>query len=520
MLDNHTTHGPTTEHGKKHKPNPKAKPPHKVPHKLPTKAAHKPHAHRQKVHVKSKKASADSKKSGGKFKLYVFSILAVFVIASGLLAWREHDKSTREASNRKKTASEGPIVDIIKIKKGPPIQKLTLEAEARPYFESTVYAKVSGYLKEIRVIEGSVVKTGDILAVINSPETDQGFYAAEADAKNKSRVARRYRILLRQKLVAPQEAEQYIAAGDMAVANLRAQAQLKEYEILRAPFDGVVSARYVDPGALIPNASNSKSGQLAVVTVSDTKQLKVDAFVDQKYAPSVHHGMPAEIYLTERSNERFKGQVARVSGTLDHKTRMLFTEIDFDNKDGKIEAGSFVQVEIKIPMAPYMTAPVETLVTSNGKPAVAEVLPDHHLKFHPIEIADNDGTTLTIANGVREGEQIALNVGAELKDGDLVTVASTKGEDQQGDQQKPDPHQQQVEQDGLQSPAPPPASQATSKEGANTSSTEGTTQSADQSGSQSGGQSTDQSNAQKIPAANPGQAVPPKEDNKNGKNGK
>ena len=223
-------------------------------------------------------------------------------------------------------------------------------------------------------------------------------------------------------LVSPQEAEQIFATAEVADATLRSANQGKQYETIRAPFDGTVTARYVDPGDLIQNASNSKSSQLAILTLSDTSRLKVDAYVDQKYAPNVHAGLPVETFLPDRADERYKGEVARVSGALDHKTRMLFTEIDFDNSAGKVISGSFVQVQLKVPSPAFFTLPIEAMVTLNGSPAVAKILPNHHLQFVPVDVVDNDGTNLTISNGVQAGEEVALNVGAELKNGDIVRV--------------------------------------------------------------------------------------------------
>jgi membrane fusion protein (multidrug efflux system) len=357
------------------------------------------------------------------------SLLVLIVIAgAAFLAWNKSNRNQEMGAKNESEVKAGPLVQTTSVGAVPEAKSLVLVGESRPYFETTLYAKVSGYLKVINVDEGARVKAGDVLAEIASPETDQAFLSAQADSINKGKVAARYRTLVNRKLVSRQEAEGFFTAAAMAKATLASAEQNKQYEIVRAPFDGVVTSRLVDPGDLVSNASNSKSTAQAILTVADTSRLKVNAYVDQRYAPFVHPGLPVQLFLSERMDERFPGTIARVAGALDRRTRMLPIEVDFDNAEKKIVAGSFVQVEVEVPSPPYQSIPVQALITQDGKPVVAMVTPEKKLKFTPVEIVDNDGSMITLSSGVKEGDLLALNIGEGIKDGQTVRVPEKKSE--------------------------------------------------------------------------------------------
>jgi RND family efflux transporter MFP subunit len=275
-------------------------------------------------------------------------------------------------------------------------------------------------LKAVRVDKGDVVKQGQILAVIESPETDQAYQGAAADARNKKAIAARMNALLAKGLVSQQEAEQAQSDADVSSARLQSQGVEKGYEILRAPFDGTVTARFADPGALVQNATSSQASALPVVTVSQINRLRVDVFLDQRDAPFVQKDEPVEISVSERPGLKILGNLDRLSGELDPRTKMLLTEIDIPNEDQKLVAGSFVQVALKIKSPPYLEAPVESLVLKDNKPFLTVVSPDNQLNYKAIEIAGNNGKTLQIISGVKEGETVAMNVGDSLPEGNKV----------------------------------------------------------------------------------------------------
>src|SRR5262249_54726336 len=145
------------------------------------------------------------------------------------------------------------------------------------------------------------------------------------------------------------------------------------YRIIRAPFDGLVTARFADPGTLIQSAANGQSGAVPIVTVSKSDRLRVYVYLDQSSAAFVHAGDLAEIRAPGRPGLTRKAPVARTAGQLAPRTRTMLTEIDVDDADGAIVPGSFVQVTLETRRPPSLEVPAEALVMRNEKPHVAVV---------------------------------------------------------------------------------------------------------------------------------------------------
>lgn len=351
--------------------------------------------------------------------LYLLSgaALLLAIIASLRIHSAHQEELARAAELR-----AGPRVRVARVRRSPAERTVTQVGEALPFASVTLYAKVSGYLRDVRVDKGDRVSKGQTLAVIESPETDKEYKGALADADNKKLIAERMRKLLDRQLVSPQEAEQAITDSNVATARLEAEAVLKDYEILRAPFDGTVTARYADPGALVQNAANAQTSAQAVVTVSQIDRLRVYVYLDQRDAAFVNPGTPVTVTLAERPGFELAATVSRVSGELDPRTKTLLTEIDLDNSHGAIVAGAFVQVALKIRSTSYLEVPAESLVLRQDKSLVPVVSSEGTVHFAEVKVADNDGNDLRVLDGLTEGESVALNLGSSVVEGGHVRV--------------------------------------------------------------------------------------------------
>ncbi|HVO32862.1 MAG TPA: efflux RND transporter periplasmic adaptor subunit, partial [Elusimicrobiota bacterium] len=275
-------------------------------------------------------------------------------------------------------------------------------------------------LENVRVDKGDAVEKGQLLAAIESPETNQDYDAADADARNKRAIAERYKPLLDQKLVSQQEADQAFADANVAEARLKSLGATKGYEEIRAPFAGTVTARYVDPGALVQNAQTSQTSAQPLFTVSQLGRLRVYVYVDQSSAIAIHPGLPVRITLDERPDVQLDGTVTRLSGELDPRTRLLLTEVDIDNRAHRLVAGSFVKVSMKVQEPSYLQVPSEALVLRQNQDFVPVVTSSQTVSYRPVRIADNDGEHVRLLSGVSEGELVALNLGNSIEDGSLV----------------------------------------------------------------------------------------------------
>src|SRR5579885_636388 len=318
-------------------------------------------------------------------KLLASAILLVVLVTAGVLflAWRKSkavsDQRARLAGERK----NGPEVQVARATRPPAARDLELIGETRPFLATSLYARVSGFVTSVLVDKGDVVKEGDLLATIESPETDRSYLAALADSRNKARIAERSKVLRKRNLISQQDADQAIYTSDIAKANLGTQAVLKSYERLVAPFSGTIVARYIDPGALVQNASASQSSSPAMFDIAQTDVLRVYGYVEQKDASLVHPGIEAVITLPGERAPPVHATVTRTAGALDPKTRTPLTEIDVENPRGEIVAGSFVRLVLKLPSQNVLEIPTKALVTVGDKSTVPVVKPDQTLHFPP-----------------------------------------------------------------------------------------------------------------------------------------
>jgi RND family efflux transporter MFP subunit len=364
----------------------------------------------------------EEKKNSTRF--FIGGIVVVLLAAGAYLlmsASKEHDIKA-ESDLRAKDVAAGMAVRVVPVTPSSPEHMLTIPGEVRPFASVTLYAKVSGYLKKISVDKGDYVKEGQFIASIESPETDKSYLAAEATAKNKRSISDRDQNLLKQGLISPQDAGQASSDADAAEATLASIAEQRNYETIRAPFSGRVTARFADPGSLVQSAINSQTSALPLVTISQENKLRVYIYLDQKDASFVREKDSVRIQLLERPTLKIFGTITRYTGEIDPKTRTLLAEIDLDNKDNIILPGSFVQVSLKIKAQPLLTMPSDALIVKANNYFAGLVDDGGVLHFRKIEIADNDGKVCQIVSGLATGDKIALGVGNQLKDGDKVHV--------------------------------------------------------------------------------------------------
>ncbi|GAB3508702.1 efflux RND transporter periplasmic adaptor subunit [Emticicia fontis] len=320
------------------------------------------------------------------------------------------------------TKSEGVTVSTTTISQQKSGKTLMLSAEARPYQSVTLYAKISGYLQKLFVDKGQDVKAGQTIAIIESPDLEQEKLALEADLKQKQSYLQRIESLLSKKYVTDQEADKARADVEMAKARLDAQKEKLSYTTIKAPFAGKVSARYADVGALLQAATSSQTSALPVITISQVNRLRITIFVEQADAGTVRPGTPVDI-LVPGSSDTLHAQITRMTGELDARTRMMLAEIEYNNGNNQILAGSFLKVLIRLPAQEFLSIPAQALVVKGDK-YFAPIIKDNHIYYRPIKIGAGDGLQYRVYSGLNEGDVVALNVGNSLIDSSLVKVAN------------------------------------------------------------------------------------------------
>jgi RND family efflux transporter MFP subunit len=354
--------------------------------------------------------------------VYLVGVLAVVGAAfAGLHLWLQKDAqliSAREALAE--GVAQGPAIQVATVTQGPKERLITLLGDARPYQTATLYGKVGGYLKSVQVDRGDHVKAGQVVAEVESAETDRQYDAAASDLANKKKNAERERDLVARGWTSVQAADAADTAYRMAQSNMEQLGVMKSYEILRAPFDGTVTARFVDVGAMVQSSITNQTSNQPVMTIADMSRLRVDVYVEQRDVPFVHVGDVADVTDASNSERHIKARVARTSDQLDPRTRTLFVEFDVDNSDGFLVPGSFAYVTLHVPVTSYPEIPVAALIMRGTNAFIADVGGDSLVHLRPVKVAGTDGSRASLAEGGRVGDRVALNLPDEVSDGSRI----------------------------------------------------------------------------------------------------
>ncbi len=376
------------------------------------------------------KTSTETKKNKKSAKALYISSALLILAAIGIIIVITHSKNAYvddQISLRKSELDAGPHVQIGNVIHSSAQSSITLEGDALPYASTILYAKIGGYLQSIKVDKGDRVKEGEVLATILSPETDRQFQAASADEKNKEKIAQTNRELLKKGLVSELASEQSDADAEVAKQNVAMLEVQKSYETIKAPFTGTITARYADPGALIQNAVNQETTTLPLVSISQVDRLRINIFLDQRYASFVHIGDAVEITVPERPDYVVNATVTRFSEQLDPQTRMRLIEIEVPNADGKIVAWSTVNVLLKVKVPVQLEIPASALIVRRSKFFVPVLNSENKIEFHEVHIGDNNGQTVKIIDGLNGDEKVALNLSSSVIEGARVQPVLLEG---------------------------------------------------------------------------------------------
>jgi membrane fusion protein (multidrug efflux system) len=295
--------------------------------------------------------------------------------------------------------------------------------------EATLYAKVSGYLKTIPVDKGDEVTQGQLLAELEVPEllADETQYKAESAVTltNYQRMA-----AARQKapdLVVPQTLDDLRGQWEVAQAKLDRTRNLLQYARITAPFSGMITARFVDPGAFIPAATAGSTPQsAAMLTLMDYRRVRVQVFVPEAEAPFITNGLPVQVGLEEWPNRPFPGTVTRFAHALDPATKTMLTEIELPNPDGAVRPGAYATVRLEVERKPdALLVPVQVLVVEKAGSSVFKAV-EGKARQTAVRTGFNDGVNVEILDGVKTGEQILLAAQQFLTDGVAISVQETK----------------------------------------------------------------------------------------------
>ena len=326
-------------------------------------------------------------------------------------------------------------VSVIRPTPGPALEEVVLPGQVKGVYETPVYARTSGYIKEWKTDIGTHVTAGQLLAVIDSPEVDQQLRQAEADlrtAQANAAVARstanRVAGLVATESVSRQEGEDKTAAALAADAQVAAQEanvarlqQLQGFERVVAPFSGVITARSTDVGALI-NAGDTKGAEL--FRIADTSKLRTYVDVPQSYAGAMAIGTKADLQFPDRPGKTYAAVVARTAQAIDPTARTLSVELDIDNAAGELFPGSFTEVHFELaPAGHALRVPGNVLLFRADGTHAAVVDTDGHVNLKSVTLGRDFGSSVEVLTGLTPVDRVIINPPAATENGDQVRVA-------------------------------------------------------------------------------------------------
>ena len=339
----------------------------------------------------------------------------------------------RSDLDRMQAEAQAPrLVRVTTVKRAAAITQVTLPGTSAPFQSTTLYAKAAGFLRRNLVDVGHRVKAGQLLAEIDSPETEEDVRVARIRVEEASvnveivqRSAQRNSQLGGAGVVSQQQVDDSTAQVNFAVASLKTRqaefervSALRGYQRVVAPFDGEVTRRGYDRGMLL---GTTTGGGAALFEVAQVDQLRVFVDVPQYLAREVVLGAAAVVFTPAEPGRIVSGKVVRISGVLDQTTRMLHTEVHIPG-DGTVLPGAFVYVRFQVTRSATLLAiPANALIVRKEGTLVARVV-QGRIALTPVQIARDLGKDLELVSGINLGEVVVTNPQDDLSDGLAVRL--------------------------------------------------------------------------------------------------
>ncbi|MGH8323384.1 MAG: efflux RND transporter periplasmic adaptor subunit, partial [Steroidobacteraceae bacterium] len=341
----------------------------------------------------------------------------------------------RANTRTKSGAVAVPAVAVVKVEREDLYKQITIPAEFRPYSEVDVHAKVSGYVQRMYVDIGDKVKAGQLLAVLEIPELgdelDHAIAARTRTAADYKDAHLAYTRLVEvnkehPNLVAQQDldtAEAKDATAEGALAGAKADVEkyrtLVAYTRITAPFDGVVTKRYADPGSLIQAGTTSETQAMPLVRVSDNNLLRLDFPVSVDYVRGIRLGASVSVHVDSLGDREFEGKIARFSDQIDDSTRTMIVEMEVPNPSLELVPGMYANVTLKVAERSHALALATEAVPPGGK-TVLVVNASHHVEERPVTLGLETPAKYEVLSGLHEGDLVMTGNPAQLMPGQKV----------------------------------------------------------------------------------------------------
>ena len=332
-----------------------------------------------------------------------------------------------------------PIVNVIKAKQAPLSEQIILPGNVQAWHAATIFARTSGYVKNWYVDIGSIVQKDQLLAKIESPEVNQQLQQAQADLKSANdsyqyaqRTAERWENMLKEDAVSKEDADNRVTMAKTAAANVnsvRANRDrllaLVDFENVRAPFPGIITARATDIGTLINAGSSNTLPSLFQIAQADP--LRIYVKVPQNYATRITAAMAVTLYFREHPGKTFPAKLLQTAGAIDPTTQTLLVEFIAANPKYEIFPGGYTEVHINLSIpAQFVVLPVNVLMFRAQGLQVATVDKNNKVALKSITINRDFGNTVEVSAGVKPGDLIIINPPDSLLNQQQVRIVAPK----------------------------------------------------------------------------------------------
>jgi RND family efflux transporter MFP subunit len=329
-----------------------------------------------------------------------------------------------------------PTVALAKLVHGAAEQILILPGDIQPYNKAAIYARVNGYLKNWNKDIGAQVKAGEVLASIDAPDLDQQLAQARATLASAkanydiaATTASRYGILIEKQVTSQQLADQTAADAaakeavtDANEANVRQLEAMQSFKQIVAPFDGVVTARNTNVGALI-NAGNAAGQEL--FEVSDLHRVRIYVQVPQAFTANLRPGLKATFEMPQYPGQKYDATLVTTSSAVNAASRSMLVELQADNSDGKLLGGAYCRVNFQIPGDPNVVRIPATALTPVDRGVQVAIVGDgNRVVLKSIQLGRDFGDTVEVAAGLDPQDRVIDSPPETLQSGDVVQLAA------------------------------------------------------------------------------------------------
>jgi len=348
-----------------------------------------------------------------------------------------HSRVTAESRLKQRTEEAAiPTVAVVSPQEGAPLQEIVLPGNSQAFTDAAIYARTNGYVKRWYFDIGAHVQKGQLLVEIETPEIDQQLQQARADldtAQANLNIAKitasRWQDLVSTGSVSQQETDQAVsnlsavkAAAESSAANVRRLEQLQSFEKIYAPFDGIITARNTDVGALIDAGANVQPRELFHMAAIRT--LRVYVSIPEVYSRAARSGVTASLTLDEFPGQTFHGTLVRNANSIDLASRTLLVEVDVDNRTGQLLPGAYVFVHLKLPnQAHSVTVPSNALLFRKEGLQVG-VVRNGKAELVAVKIGRDYGNSVEIVSGLQSTDSVILDPSDSLVGGMPVRLSN------------------------------------------------------------------------------------------------